>query len=153
MLDQASNCTHRSCADARGFSLIELLVVVALFSIIVTISVGSYRDYVRRANRTDATSLLLRVAAAQERFYLDENRYALDADLADLGFGNRKSEHGYYDLAIAPGPSGDPAIDFTATATVVGNQSQADDTDCVLFSITESGVRDSQPEPPDTCWD
>ena len=145
-----SNLSRRT--SSQGFSLIELLVVVALFSIIVTISVGSYRDYVRRANRTDATSLLLRVGAAQERFYLDENRYALDADIADLGFPERNSENGYYSLAIAPGPSGDPAIDFTATATVVGGESQADDADCVQFSITESGVRDSQPEPPETCW-
>lgn len=153
MLNPVSKNTRRGFPNSSGFSLIELLVVVALFSIIVTISVGSYREYVRRANRTDATSLLLRVAAAQERFYLDENRYALDADLGDLGFGNRESEHGYYSLTIAPGLSGDPAIDFTATATVVGNASQADDADCVQFSITESGVRGSLPEPPDTCWD
>lgn len=138
--------------DANGYSLIELLVVVALFSIIVTISVGSYRNYVRRANRVDAAQLLLRVQAAQERFYLDENRYAFEADLADLGFANRLSEHGYYRLQLSPGPTGDPAVDYTATATVIANGSQADDADCRIFSITESGVRDSTPEPPEVCW-
>jgi len=144
---------RREQPHAKGFTLMELLVVVALFSIIMTISVGAYRQYIQRANRTDATSLLLRVAAAQERFYLDNNSYAFADKLDELGFDPPDSEHGYYRLAIAPGPSGDPAVDYVATATVVAGGSQADDTDCVEFSITESGVRGSRPEPPDTCWD
>jgi type IV pilus assembly protein PilE len=138
---------------ARGFSLIELLVVVALFSIVMTLSVGAYRQYVQRANRTDAAQLLLRVASAQERFFLDNNRYAMAADLDDLGFPTRQSEHGYYELDVVPGPSGDPALEYRATATVVAGGAQADDADCAEFSINESGVRDSQPEGPDTCWD
>jgi len=136
-----------------GFSLIELLVVVAIFSIVMTISVGAYRQYVQRANRTDATALLLRVAAAQERYYLDQNRYALDGDAAALGFPTRQSERGFYGLTITAGPSGNPAIDFIATATAVAGRSQANDADCNSFTITQSGVRTSQPEPPDTCWD
>jgi len=135
-----------------GFTLIELLVVIALFSIITTIAVGAYRQYVQRVNRTDASQLLLRVAAAQERFYLDQNRYALQADLVELGFPGAESENGYYQLTIAPGPSGDPAVDYVATAQVIAGRSQADDTDCNQLSITESGVRASQPEPPETCW-
>jgi len=138
---------------APGFTLIELLVVVAIFSIVMTISVGAYRQYVQRANRTDAASLLLRVAAAQERYYLDQNRYALDGDVAPLGFASRESEHGYYRLTLAPGPSGNASIDFVATATVIAGRGQSDDADCVSFTITQSGVRNSQPEPPDTCWD
>lgn len=138
-----------------GFTLIELLVVVALFSIIMTISVGAYRGYVQRANRTDATALLLRVAAAQERFYLKTNRYGLgtEEDLRGLGFEQRESEHGYYRLDILPGPSGDPAVDYTATATVIIGRGQSDDADCRQFSITESGIRGSRPEPADHCWD
>jgi len=137
----------------QGFSLIELLVVVAIFSILMTISVGAYRQYIQRANRTDASSLLLRVAAAQERYYLDQNRYALDGNVAALGFPTRESEHGYYRLTITPGPSGNPSIDFIATASVIAGRGQSDDADCVSFTITQSGVRNSQPEPPDTCWD
>lgn len=135
----------------RGFTLIELLVVVALFSIILTYSVSSYRQYVQRANRTDATALLLRVGAAQERFYLDNNRYAQAAD--EPGFDAPISEHGHYELNILPGPSGDAALDYIATATPVDGGDQADDADCRELSITEAGVRGSRPKDPDTCWE
>jgi type IV pilus assembly protein PilE len=143
---------RKRCCRTAGFTLIELLVVLALFSIVTTIAVGAYRQYVQRVNRTDATQLLMRLSAAQERFYLDNNRYALQADLgANLNFP-RRSEQGYYQLTIAPGPSGDPAIDYVATARVIPGGGQSDDSDCRSFTIDQSGVRASQPEPPDTCW-
>ncbi|MFQ5636194.1 MAG: type IV pilin protein, partial [Gammaproteobacteria bacterium] len=113
----------------NGFTLIELLVVVAVFSIITTIAVGAYRGYIQRVNRTDAIQLLLRVSAAQERFYLDANRYALQNDIDDLGFPTALSERGYYQLSITPGPSGDAAVDYMATARVVDGGSQSDDDD------------------------
>ncbi|MGI9343443.1 MAG: type IV pilin protein [Gammaproteobacteria bacterium] len=136
----------------RGFTLIELMVVVALFSIVTTIAVGAYRGYIQRVNRTDATQLLLRVSAAQERYYLEQNQYALQGDLVDLGFDTGKSENGYYNLTIAVGPSGNRAIDYIAIADVVGGSGQADDAACQQFIIDVRGVRNSQPEPPETCW-
>lgn len=137
----------------RGFTLIELLVVVALFSIVTTIAVGAYRGYIQRVNRTDATQLLLRVSAAQERYYLEANQYALQGDLVALGFPGGNSEHGYYNLTIAVGPSGNRAIDYIAIADVIGGAGQADDAACQQFTMNQSGVRTSQPEPPDTCWE
>lgn len=140
------------CWRPSGFTLIELLVVLALFSIVTTIAVGAYRQYVQRVNRTDATQLLMRLSAAQERFYLDNNRYALQGDLGvGLDFP-AQSEHGYYQLTITPGPSGDPAVDYVATAQVIAGGGQSDDADCARFTINQSGVRTSQPQPPDTCW-
>ena len=138
---------------ASGYSLLEMLIVVALVGIITTIAVGFYRMYVQRTNRTDAMQLLARVAAAQERFYLDNNRYALQADLVQLGFPTATSENGHYQLTINPGPSGDPAIDYVATAQVVPGGGQSDDADCQTFTINETGTRGSQPEPVTTCWD
>ena len=135
--------------SAFGFTLLELLIVVAVFSIIMSMGVAGYRQYITKANRVDATVLLLRVAAAQERFYLQQNTYT--ADLAALGFPNAASERGYYALSVAPALGG-LVIGYTATAKVVVGQSQQDDAKCQELSVNESGLRLSTPDGPDVCW-
>lgn len=127
-----------------GFTLIELMIVVVIMGILATASVAGYRQYVQRANRVDATSALLRVSTAQERFYLQNSRYATTADeLADPppgGLGIGGTEHGLYDLAVEAGADGAVA-GYTTTATASGSGSQGDDDDCQEFSIDQSGKR------------
>lgn len=135
--------THRE----RGFTLIETLIVIAILTIVSVISVSSYRDYMIRANRTDGTSLLLRVAAAQERFYLENNSYTTDTTA--LGFPSETSDNGYYKLGLN---TLDPAIRFQAFVTPVPGGRQATDTKCQVFVIDQSGLRNSAPEPIDVCW-
>jgi type IV pilus assembly protein PilE len=127
-----------------GFTLIEMMVVVLLLSIIMALSIPGYRQYVQRANRTDATSDLLRLAAAQERFYLQNGTYATNAQLAaappaGLGFTGSKTKYGYYNVAITVAN----ATRFTATATADGGEKQRDDHKCEAFRINESGLREA----------
>ena len=145
-MTRANRSNH---SQSAGFTLLELLIVVAVFSIIMSMSVAGYRQYITRANRVDATALLLRVAAAQERYYLDQNTYT--ADLAELGFPDELSERGYYKLAVAPALGG-LVIGYTATATVVDDESQSDDEKCQDLAINESGLRSSAPEDAEVCW-
>lgn len=133
-----------------GFTLLELLIVVAIFSVIMSMGVAGYRQYMIRANRVDATALLLRVAAAQERYYLAQNTYTID--LVALGFPDGGSERGYYTLAVSPALTG-LAVGFTATAKVAAGERQSGDEQCQELSINESGLRSSAPEGPDVCWD
>lgn len=126
----------------RGVTLIELMVVVAVVAILASIAYSSYRNSVIRANRTEASAALLRAAAAQERFYLQNNTYAEDDDLtaaspAGLGLA-RTTESGYYTLAI---DNDDPIEDFTITATPVVGGGMTDDADCTQLSIDQSGAR------------
>jgi len=141
---KASSSRPVAGVKASGFTLIELLIVVAIVAILASVSVGGYRQYVRRANRVDATSALLQVSAAQERFYLQNNRYATTADeLAappSAGLGISGTQHGLYDLAVVAGPDG-AAAGYTATATASSEASQRDDEDCRIFSIDQSGQR------------
>ena len=122
----------------QGVTLIELMIVIG---ILASIAVPSYRNYVTRAQRTDAMSALLRVAAAQEKFYLQNNTYADDDALADAppaGLGIAATENGWYDLAIT---SADLTRGFTVTATPVSGGAQAADTHCASFSLTSTGAK------------
>lgn len=145
-----------SWRNSEGFTLIELMIVVVLISIILGVSIPGYRQYVQRASRGDATTALLRLAAAQERFYLQNGQYAGPGQLAlappaGLGFPGALSERGYYDLVVAPNVGG-LAVGYVAIATPVPGSNQSDDSDCALFSINQSGTRTSLPGNIETCW-
>jgi type IV pilus assembly protein PilE len=119
---------------ARGFSLTELMITLAIISILASIALPSYRNYVMRAHRGDATQALLRIAAQQEKYYIQNNSYAatLDADGLDM---DAKSENGWYDLSVTAGD----VNGFTAEAVVDSGEAQADDEDCQTFSIDSEG--------------
>ena len=63
-------------SPGNGFTLIELMVVVLVAAILAGFAVPSYQNYVLRSGRTDATVALLKLAAAQEKFYLQNGVYA-----------------------------------------------------------------------------
>lgn len=133
----------------RGFTLIELMIVVAIVAILAAIAIPAYSRYAFRARRDEGQELLLRIAQAEERFYTAQNQYT--SNLANLGYSSTVlSERGYYQVSVAT-PS---TTSFTATATPQGVQ--ASDA-CGALSITNAG--DKQPDASDTsansngsCW-
>lgn len=138
----------------RGFTLIELMIVVLVVAILASIAVPSYRQYVMRSNRTDATTALLRLQAAQEKFFLQNMRYANNlaaAPPAGLGLP-ANSDGGHYALALVMG-AGDMSYD--ATATPQAGDGQVDDARCTSFSIDETGRRSATggaADPDAECW-
>ncbi|MBE7376137.1 type IV pilin protein [Pseudomonas lopnurensis] len=85
-----------------GFTLIELMIVVAIIGILAAIAYPSYDEYVKRGNRTEGQALLSDASARQERYFAQNNAYVTsDADIAKLGLKNgNKSETGKYTLAV-----------------------------------------------------
>lgn len=139
-----------------GYTLIELLVVVTIIGLLTAVAVPSYRQYVLRAKRADATTALLRLAAMQERFYIQNNSYASSAQMATAppaGLGIGGTERGYYTLEIT---SGNLTTGYTATASVDPDGEQHDDSECMTFSITESGLRSARDggggDNTERCW-
>lgn len=127
-----------------GFTLVELMLTLAVIAILSSLSVVSYRQYVQRANRVDGTSALLHLSAAEERYYLQHNQYATTAaELADpppAGLGIAGTQQGLYDISVTAAADG-AAVGYVATATASGGGSQRDDNDCQVFTIDQSGMR------------
>ncbi|HEX6992703.1 MAG TPA: type IV pilin protein [Gammaproteobacteria bacterium] len=127
-----------------GITLIELMIVVIVVGVLATIAVPSYRQYSIRAQRTEAKSALLQLAANQERFYT-RNGNTFVSNLASIDMpavteGNR------YRLAVTVAN----AQTFTATATAINGMT--DDDDCQVFSINAEGQRSATPDPHGDCW-
>lgn len=145
-------------STSRGFTLIELMITLAIAAILTAVAVPSYRQYVMRTNRTDATAALLQLAANQERFYVQNNTYASDDLLDDAppdGLGFPGTERGLYDIALAPNGGGYPN-GFIITATATSGESQEHDGACQTFTLNEQGQRGALDgdgaDNTDTCW-
>ena len=129
----------------RGFTLIELMIVVVIASILALVSYPNYREFAARAKRNEAKAALLQIATNQERAYLQNNTFT--QNLQTLGFATTPvftTQTGSYDITITAAD----AAGFTATATyrLGGTES----TKCNLFTITGAGVRTSWPDT--DCW-
>ncbi len=99
---------------ALGFSLIEVMIVVAVLAIVASIAFPSYRDYVKRGKRVAAQNVLVDLAARQQAFLLDKRRYG--TTMAELGFTSDPAEiDADFDFAVAANNGVSPPI-FTVTA-------------------------------------
>ncbi len=134
----------------RGFTLIELMVVVLVISILAAVALPSFNRQVQKTRRTDGHNILLRIAAEQERFYTNFNQYAATlngAPPAGLGFTNLNSENGHYTVTVVMGAGNQT---FTLTATPQG--SQTDDA-CANLTLGNSDAKGfSGTEDNGDCW-
>lgn len=113
-----------------GFTLIELMIVVAIIGIIAAVAYPSYQDYVKQTRRSDAQIALTQAANQQERFFTECNAYA--SSLAGtrscgantLGYGTASSESHYI-------------LSMTASATIAATCS---DNTCYTITADPNGA-------------
>ncbi len=105
-----------------GFTLIELMIVVAIVGILAAIAYPSYQDSVRKGNRAEAITALHAISLAQEKWRANNTTYGT---LANVWGGVTTTEGGYYTLAIPPADI--TATGYRATATAVAGKGQEND--------------------------
>src|SRR5690554_262503 len=101
-------------SNHKGFTLIELMIVVVIVGILSSIALPSYQQYVRKANRADGMSAIQMILDAQERYYADHIKYT--TTLSDLGVTFSPPEGHYKITAPACGRHGREGIELRASA-------------------------------------
>lgn len=125
--------------NPKGFTLIEVLIVVAIVAILATIAYPSYTHHVQQTRRTEAQKELIRIANLQERYFLNNDQYAT---LSDLGLVTApattyNTENAYYQISLPVRNVANSTYILTATAI----NAQAADTACASLSINQSGTK------------
>lgn len=128
---------------AKGFTLVEIIIVVAIIGILAAIAYPNYIESVRKSNRADAKAALNQVAQQMQRCY------TLSATFADCPvLGETPSGEEYYNVnvTLADGGTG-----FRAVATPA-KKPQLGDEDCLQFTLDHIGRRSASPDSEGSCW-
>lgn len=132
----------------RGFTLVEVMIAVAIVGILAAVAYPSYLSHVRKQRRADAQILLMEIASRQQQYLLDTRAYAdgetLEELQAELKFPNPPARFSNHYTLETPVYMSSPAS-FTYRFTATGDQ--ANDTQCTFLQITSSGEKS-----PQACW-
>lgn len=128
----------------QGFTLIELMITVAIVAILSAIAIPSYQSYVIKSRRADIQTVMLDIQLRQEKWRSTHTTYGT---LADLGITSPTT---YYSIAITdtPGTANAPTgTQYAITVTAVAGTTQAKDTGCTTMSITQASAKAQS-----NCW-
>ena len=121
-------------AGTKGFTLIELMIVVAIIGILAAIAYPSYLEYVKKSNRAEATVVLMESAQALERFYSVNGSYLDSGSVAPVFSANSPASGVANYTVAATGARNSFTLTATPTGSMLGD-------DCGNLSITHSGVK------------
>lgn len=134
-------CRRASRAWVSGFTLIEVMIVVAIIAILASIALPNYLQHLLTSNRASAKACMSEFAQAYERRYTTNMSYAGDAIV--LGCQTEGGLDTRYTLTAA-----NTATTFTITATPIG--AQVKDTLCGTLTLNQVGAKGAAD--PGKCW-
>jgi len=129
---------------SKGFTLVELMVVILIIAILAAIAVPTYSSSVRKSRRTEARTALLDAASREERYYATSNKYSVTP--TDLGYSGAwpiTVGSGFYQLTVSCSATGSaPCTDYTIRADYYGPQTK--DAACSALIVTSTGAQTSE---------
>tara|TARA_R100001509_G_scaffold50570_4_gene27795 strand:+ start:4683 stop:5129 length:447 start_codon:yes stop_codon:yes gene_type:complete len=143
---------RQASARSRGFTLIEVMIVVVIVGILLMVALPGYQGVMQKGRRGDARAALLDASNRQEQYQLDFGTYT--ADMTDLGYAADPftSEEGLYRIDAVSCASGTIATCYVLTATPVAGAPQSKDTRCTTLSLDSFGNRTATGTHPAECW-
>ncbi len=113
---------------SSGFTLVELMIVLAIMTILATYAYPSYQQHINKTRRAEGQILLMDMLARQERFFTENNSYTIGLD--NLGYtlnadGAVETEGGFYTITAATCDAATPitnCVELTATPPPGGPQ-------------------------------
>lgn len=136
----------------RGFTLTEIMIVLAIVGIIAAFAYPSYVEQIRKTKRADAKIALQQIAQRQETHFIKNYTYA--DKLTTLGFAadTIPSQENDYNITL----SAATATSYTVQATPASSSAQAKDTTCAIFTLDQMGRKiakdSSDTVTTDKCW-
>jgi len=140
----ASLRRSRLVARVRGFTLIELIIVIAIVALLVAVALPSYRDHVRKSRRAEAQAYLMSVAGRQQQFLVDTRAYAPNLTTINIPTPADVSRSYTVTLNVVAGP---PPT-FTLTAAPTAGTDQVNEK-CGTLTINQSGAKTAALS---SCW-
>lgn len=134
----------RTRSAAAGFTIIELMIAVAIVAILVTIAFPSYQEHMRKTRRSAAQTFMMDVASRQQQYLIDARSYAGGATaLAALNLAVPGDVSKYYTVSVNPAaPTVPPS--YNIAATPIAGSPQAPD-GVLTLDHQGSKTRNGQP--------
>jgi type IV pilus assembly protein PilE len=131
-------------ASVRGFTLIELIIALAIVGILVAVALPSYRDHLRKSRRAEAQAYLMAVAGRQQQFLIDSRAYA--TALATIAIPSPADVTAAYDVTLATAAGPPPT--FLVSATPKSGTDQTLEP-CGVLTIDQTGAKTASLT---SCW-
>ena len=132
----------------KGFTLIEIMIVVGIVAILATLATPTFLDAVRKSRRSDGINTIMRIHLAQEKHRANNTTYG---ENTDLGFDDpQQSPKGHFNVEVNSATA--TATGYTITATALNDQVNDSCGDFILTNTAGVIARTNTAANPDLCW-